>query len=163
MAKKPGKSVAAKAERLREKIRHHEYCYYVLDAPEISDAEFDKLMRRLQELEAARPELVTPDSPTQRVGGQPREGFLTVRHRRPLMSLENAMNLDELREFDRRARAQRPQEIDYVCEHKFDGFAFRWSMRTVPTPRGDAGRRQPGKRNPQRQNHPLAALRSRAR
>ena len=98
MAKKSGKSVAAEMEKLREKIRHHENRYYVLDDPEISDAEFDKLMRRLQELEAAHPALITRDSPTQRVGGQPREGFVTVRHRRPLMSLENAMSLEELRE-----------------------------------------------------------------
>ncbi|HSC77174.1 MAG TPA: NAD-dependent DNA ligase LigA [Candidatus Acidoferrales bacterium] len=125
MAKKVGKSVAAEAEKLREKIRRHENRYYVLDDPEISDAEFDKLMRRLQELEATHPELVAPDSPTQRVGGQPREGFLTVRHRRPLMSLENAMSLDELREFDRRARElSGRKEIDYVCEHKFDGFSI---------------------------------------
>jgi len=125
MAKKSGKSVAAEFERLREKIRHHEYRYYVLDDPEISDAEFDKLMRRLQELEAGHPELVTPDSPTQRVGGRPREGFVKVRHRRPMMSLENAMDLDELREFDRRAREGTGREtIDYVCEHKLDGFSI---------------------------------------
>src|SRR3990172_5974664 len=96
---------AQEIKKLREKIRHHEYCYYVLDAPKTSDAEFDRLMEKLQKLEAAHPELVTPDSPTQRVGGQPREGFVKVRHRRPMMSLENAMDLDELREFDRRARA----------------------------------------------------------
>ena len=125
MAKKSGKSVAAEVEKLREKIRRHEYRYYVLDDPEISDADFDKLVRRLQEFEAAHPELVTPDSPTQRVGGQPREGFVTVRHRRPLMSLENAMSFDELREFDRRARElSGRKEIDYVCEHKFDGFSI---------------------------------------
>ncbi len=125
MAKKSGKSVAAEVEKLREKIRRHEYRYYVLDDPEISDAEFDKVMRRLQELEAAHPDLVAPDSPTQRVGGQPREGFVTVRHRRPLMSLENAMSFDELREFDRRARElSGRKEIDYVCEHKFDGFSI---------------------------------------
>ncbi|HXE76295.1 MAG TPA: NAD-dependent DNA ligase LigA [Candidatus Xenobia bacterium] len=125
MATQTGKSVAAEVEKLRDKIRHHEYQYYVLDEPEISDAEFDKLMRRLQALEAAHPELITPDSPTQRVGGQPREGFVTVRHRRPLMSLENAMSLDELREFDRRVRdLSGRREIDYVCEHKFDGFSI---------------------------------------
>ncbi len=125
MAKKAGKTVAAEVEKLREKIRHHEYRYYVLDDPQIADVEFDKLLRRLQELEAEHPELVTPDSPTQRVGGQPREGFVTVRHRRPVMSLENAMSFDELREFDRRARElSGRKEIDYVCEHKFDGFSI---------------------------------------
>ncbi|MGH9813965.1 MAG: NAD-dependent DNA ligase LigA, partial [Candidatus Acidiferrales bacterium] len=125
MAKKSGKSAAAEIEKLREKIRHHEYRYYVLDDPVISDTEFDKLMRRLQELEAVHPDLVTPDSPTQRVGGQPREGFVKVRHRRPMMSLENAMDLDELREFDRRVRDGTGREsIDYVCEHKLDGFSI---------------------------------------
>jgi DNA ligase (NAD+) len=125
MAKRSGKSAAAEIENLREKIRRHEYRYYVLDDPEISDAEFDRLMRRLQELEAAHPELVTPDSPTQRVGGQPREGFVKVRHRRPMMSLENAMSFEELTEFDRRVREGTGREtIDYVCEHKLDGFSI---------------------------------------
>ncbi|MCI0404340.1 MAG: NAD-dependent DNA ligase LigA [Acidobacteria bacterium] len=125
MAKKSGKSAAAEIEKLREKIRHHEHQYYVLDDPEISDAEFDKLMRCLQELEAEHHDLITADSPTQRVGGQPREGFVTVRHRRPMMSLENAMDLDELRQFDRRVREGTGREtIDYACEHKLDGFSI---------------------------------------
>lgn len=112
-------------QKLRQKIRHHEHSYYVLDEPEISDAEFDGLLRRLQELEAAHPELITPDSPTQRVGGQPREGFVKVRHRRPLLSLDNAYTFDELREFDRRVREGSGRErVDYVCEHKFDGFSI---------------------------------------
>ncbi|MFQ5662594.1 MAG: NAD-dependent DNA ligase LigA [Terriglobia bacterium] len=118
-------TAAQQIEKLREKLRYHEYRYYVLDAPEISDAEFDRLMRRLQELEAAHPELVTPDSPTQRVGGQPRAGFVKVRHRRPLLSLDNAYSFDELREFDRRVREGTGRTaLDYVCEHKFDGFSI---------------------------------------
>ncbi len=110
---------------LREKIRYHEYRYYVLNEPEISDAEFDRLVRRLQELEAAHPELITPDSPTQRVGGAPREGFETVRHRRPMLSLDNANSYEELREFDRRVRELAGRSrIEYVAEHKFDGLSL---------------------------------------
>ncbi len=117
--------VAREIEALREKIRYHEYRYYVLDEPEISDAEFDRLMARLRELEAAHPELVTPDSPTQRVGGAPREGFETVRHRRPMLSLDNANSYEELREFDRRVRELSGRtRIEYVAEHKFDGLSL---------------------------------------
>ena len=81
-----------KIEALREKIRHHEYLYYVLDQPVISDAEYDRLMRDLQRLEAAHPELSTDNSPTQRVGGKAREGFLKVTHSSPMLSLDNALN-----------------------------------------------------------------------
>ncbi len=119
------KSPAKEIEPLREEIRRHEYLYYVLDQPEISDAKFDKLMNRLKELEAARPELVTLDSPTQRVGGAPREGFQTVRHARAMLSLDNAYSYEELGEFDRRVRELAGRErVDYVCEHKFDGLSI---------------------------------------
>src|SRR6202035_3357536 len=91
-------------EDLRNGLRRHEHLYYVLDQPEISDAEYDVMIRRLQELEAQHPELVTADSPTQRVGGKPREGFVKVPHSSPMLSLDNALNEDELREFDRRVR-----------------------------------------------------------
>src|SRR5579864_2034023 len=91
-------------ERLREKLRHHEHLYYVADAPEITDAEYDALMRQLQALEEQHPELVTPDSPSRRVGGKPREGFVKVRHSVPMLSLDNALNEKELRDFDRRVR-----------------------------------------------------------
>src|SRR6185436_9087733 len=77
-------------ERLREEIRHHEYRYYVLDDPEITDAQFDQLMNQLKRNEAEHPELITPDSPTQRVGGKPREGFVKVPHTVPMLSLDNA-------------------------------------------------------------------------
>src|SRR5690348_8069050 len=87
MAKTPNSALRKEAEELREKIRRHEYLYYVEDAPEISDAAFDRLMNRLKEIEAGHPELATPDSPTTRVGGTPREGFTTVRHARPMLSL----------------------------------------------------------------------------
>ena len=119
------KAVAKEAEELRGKIRHHEYCYYVLDEPEISDAAFDRLVNRLKGIEAAHPELVTPDSPTQRVGGAPREGFQTVRHKRAMLSLDNAYSFEELGEFDRRVRELAGRDrIDYVAEHKFDGLSI---------------------------------------
>src|SRR3977135_673576 len=94
--------IEKKIEALREKIRHHEYRYYVLDDPEISDANFDKLMNELKRLEAEHPELVTPDSPTQRVGGKPREGFVKAKHSSPMLSLDNAYNEEELRDWERR-------------------------------------------------------------
>ena len=116
---------AAEIERLRDEIRRHEYLYYVEDDPKISDAAFDRLMSRLKELEAAHPGLVTPDSPTQRVGGQPREGLQPVRHQSPMISLDNCFSLEELRAFDRRVRQGAGREtIDYVAEHKFDGFSL---------------------------------------
>ena len=113
------------AEKLREQIREHEYLYYVEDQPKVSDAEFDRLMERLKKLEAEHPELVTPDSPTQRVGGAPREGFQTVRHARPMMSLDNAFSYEALRDFDRRVKELAGREkVDYVVEHKFDGLSI---------------------------------------
>ncbi|PYU34848.1 MAG: DNA ligase (NAD(+)) LigA [Acidobacteria bacterium] len=118
-------AVRAKIEKLRKTIREHEYRYYVLDDPKISDAEFDKLMNQLKALEAKYPDLVTPDSPTQRVGGSPREGFQTVRHKRPMLSLDNAFSYDELREFDRRVRELAGRDrVEYVAEHKFDGLSM---------------------------------------
>jgi DNA ligase (NAD+) len=106
-------------------LRRHEYLYYVLDAPEISDAEYDSLMRRLQALEAQHPELITPDSPTQRVGGKPREGFVKVRHSSPMLSLDNALNEAELRDFDRRVSDLLGGEAYcYVAELKIDGLSM---------------------------------------
>ena len=119
------KDIARQIDRLREEIRRHEYLYYVLDQPEISDAEFDELMRRLRELEARYPEYVTPDSPTQRVGGKPREGFVKVRHSSPMLSLDNALNEGELRDFDRRVRELLGGEAcRYVAELKLDGLSL---------------------------------------
>jgi DNA ligase (NAD+) len=112
-------------ERLREEIRRHEYLYYVSDDPEISDAAFDRLMLRLRELEDKNPELLTPDSPTQRVGGAPREGFQSVPHKTPMVSLDNVFSFEELGEFDRRVRELTGREkVDYVAEHKFDGLSL---------------------------------------
>src|SRR5580658_1176461 len=125
MAKAAPASVKKEIEALREKLRHHEYRYYVLDDPEISDAAYDKLMERLKGLEAAHPELITPDSPTVRVGGAPRDGFQTVRHARAMLSLDNAFSYDGLRDFDRRVRELTGREkVDYVTEHKFDGLSI---------------------------------------
>ncbi|HYA97272.1 MAG TPA: NAD-dependent DNA ligase LigA [Methylomirabilota bacterium] len=112
-------------EKLRGEIRRHEYLYYVRDDPEVSDAEFDRLVKRLGALEAEHPSLITPDSPTQRVGGAPREGVQTVRHARPMLSLDNAFSYDALRDFDRRARESSGRtEMEYVAEHKFDGLSI---------------------------------------
>src|SRR5580693_6972641 len=125
MAKAAPASVKKEIEALREKLRHHEYRYYVLDDPEISDAAYDKLMERLKGLEAAHPELVTPDSPTVRVGGAPRDGFQTVRHARAMLSLDNAFSYDGLRDWDRRVRQGIGREdIEYIAEHKFDGLSI---------------------------------------
>jgi DNA ligase (NAD+) len=119
------KDVEKKIEALREKIRHHEYLYYVVDNPEISDLEFDKLMRQLKDLEAEHPELVTADSPTQRVGGKPREGFVKVPHSSPMLSLDNTYSEEELRDWERRVHELSGRsEVDYVCELKLDGMSL---------------------------------------
>src|SRR3984893_13460159 len=118
-------SAADEAEKLRDEIRRHEHLYYVLDAPEITDAEYDALMRRLLEIETAHPELVAADSPTQRVGGKPREGFVKVPHSSPMLSLDNALNDGELREFDLRVRdLLREAPYEYVAELKMDGLSM---------------------------------------
>src|SRR5258706_14837038 len=114
-------AIQKKIEVLREKIRHHEYRYYVLDDPEISDADFDKLMNELKRLEAEHPELITSDSPTQRVGGKPREGFVNARHSSPMLSLDNAYSADELRDWELRrdeisGRPHREHTIFGDCE-----------------------------------------------
>src|SRR5436305_6336244 len=124
MASKP-KNILDELEALRDEIRRHEHLYYVLDAPEVLDAEFDQLMQQLKKIEAEHPELVTPDSPTQRVGGKPREGFVKVEHSRPMLSLDNALNEGELREFDRRVRELLGgDEFRYVVELKMDGLSM---------------------------------------
>ena len=119
------KKDAAEIEKLRDAIRHHEHAYYVMDDPEISDAAFDRLMNRLKELEAQHPDLITTDSPTLRVGGAPREGFVKVRHATPMVSLDNAFSIDTLTAFDRRVRETTGREkVDYIAEHKFDGLSL---------------------------------------
>lgn len=128
---------------LREQINYHNYRYYVLDNPEISDAEYDRLMRELQELEARFPELVTPDSPTQRVGAAPLEEFESYTHTIPMLSLDNAFDEGEVREFDTRLRKLLPSgaTVEYVAEPKFDGLAvevvYENGILTVGSTRGD--------------------------
>jgi DNA ligase (NAD+) len=124
MAKAATASIKKEIEELREKLRYHEYRYHVLDDPEISDAAYDKLLAKLKEFEGAHPGLVTPDSPTARVGASPRSGFQTFRHSRPMLSLDNAFSFDALRDFDRRVREGIGRgEIEYIAEHKFDGLS----------------------------------------
>ncbi|WP_019593992.1 NAD-dependent DNA ligase LigA [Thioalkalivibrio sp. ALM2T] len=127
-------SPKARIDALRRQIEHHNYRYYVLDDPEVSDAEFDALMRELEQLEVDHPELVTPDSPTQRVGATPAEGFATVRHRLPMLSLANGFEADAIRDFDRRVRERLAKQtgdpargegaVTYMAEPKLDGLAI---------------------------------------
>ena len=119
------KDIEKKIDALREEIRHHEYLYYVLDQPSISDQEFDRLIEQLKDLEAEHPALVTPDSPTQRVGGKPREGFVKVRHSSPMLSLDNTYSEEELRAWERRVHElSGRKDVDYVCELKLDGMSL---------------------------------------
>src|SRR6202163_2679552 len=118
-------AIQKKLEALREKIRHHEYRYYVLDDAEMSDANFDKLMNELKRLEAEHPELITPDSPTQRVGGKPREGFAKAKHSSPMLSLDNAYSEEELRDWERRVHELTGRiDLEYMCELKLDGMSL---------------------------------------
>jgi len=134
------KSDAAKQqiEALREDIRHHEHLYYVLDAPELTDAEYDARVNRLKALEADHPDLITPDSPTQRVGGKPREGFVKTPHSRPMLSLDNAYNEAELRAWDQRVRdaLRSTDQVRFVCELKLDGLSL--ALHYAPASDGSA-------------------------
>jgi DNA ligase (NAD+) len=118
------RSARARAERLREEIRRHDYLYYVLDRPEISDAQYDALVAELRRLEARYPDLVTPDSPTQRVAGGLRQGFATVRHHAPMLSLESTVDAEDVRRFDARLRREVGSDVQYVLEPKFDGLSI---------------------------------------
>src|SRR4051812_46720510 len=119
------KHPAGEVEKLRDELRYHEYQYYVLDDPKISDTEYDALMQKLQALEQQHPELITPDSPSRRVGGKPREGFIKVRHSSPMLSLDNALNEAGLRDFDRRVRdLLGGARHCYVAELKMDGLSM---------------------------------------
>jgi DNA ligase (NAD+) len=119
------RDAAAEIEALRAELRHHEELYYVYDNPEISDADYDALLARLQQLETEHPHLVTPDSPTQRVGGRPAEGFESYTHRRPMLSLDNSYNIEDLRAFDERCRKLADgRPFEYVAELKIDGLSI---------------------------------------
>jgi DNA ligase (NAD+) len=116
--------VKKRIDRLRGEIRRHDYRYYVLNQPEITDQQYDELFTELRKLEAEHPELVTPDSPTQRVSGRPLEGFATVRHAKPMLSVDNTYNAEELCAFDARVRkGLGTSDYDYVVELKIDGLA----------------------------------------
>jgi DNA ligase (NAD+) len=124
-------------EELRADLRHHEHLYYVLDAPKISDAEYDKRMNELKKLEAAHPELITTDSPTQRVGGKPAEGFAKAAHSRAMLSLDNAYNEEELRDWDRRVHELAGNlPVEYTAELKLDGLSV--ALRYEPVEDGSA-------------------------
>ena len=126
-----------KIESLREKIRHHEYLYYVQDNPAITDAEFDALMNELKRLEAEHPELITSDSPTQRVGGKPREGFMKAKHSSPMLSLDNAYSEEELRDWERRVHELSGRsDVEYMCELKLDGMSLALVYRDGRLERG---------------------------
>ena len=114
---------AARIAQLRDQLRHHEHLYYVLDAPEITDAQYDALMNELKQLEAASGQPIPADSPTQRVGGKPSERFAKIPHSRPMLSLDNAYNEQELREWESRLHSLLgPDEpIAFDCELKLDG------------------------------------------
>ncbi len=119
------KAIVREIEKLRDEIRRHDELYYVNDAPEISDRDYDLLIQKLQQLEEANPELITPDSPTQRVGGRPAEGFEKVVHTRQMLSLDNSYNIDELRAFDERCRKlAEGRPLEYVAELKIDGLSL---------------------------------------
>jgi DNA ligase (NAD+) len=132
------KSPEPQIEALREELRHHEHLYYVLDAPKISDAQYDELMNQLKALEAKHPDLITPDSPTQRVGGKPREGFVKTPHSRPMLSLDNAYNEADLRAWDQRVRDALPstEQVRYECELKLDGLSL--ALHYAPASDGSA-------------------------
>ncbi|HXJ38729.1 MAG TPA: NAD-dependent DNA ligase LigA, partial [Bryobacteraceae bacterium] len=121
----PGINPASQVDELHRLIRHHEHQYYVLDNPDVTDAEYDALVRQLQQLETEHPELLTPDSPTQRVGGKPREGFQKIAHSSAMLSLDNALDPEELRAFDVRVRELLAGEpYRYVAELKMDGLSM---------------------------------------
>jgi DNA ligase (NAD+) len=132
-AKHPHPNPAKRAEELRTELRRHEHLYYVLDSPEITDAEYDALMNELKHLEAAHPDLLTPDSPTQRVGGKPADGFQKVRHSRAMLSLDNTYNAEELADWDRRVHDLAGNlPVEYTAELKLDGLSAAIHYEAAP-------------------------------
>ncbi len=144
------KQARARAGELRREILTHEKKYYVDNDPQISDAEFDRLVRELRDIEARFPELVTPESPTQRVGEKPIDGFPSVTHRTPMLSIDNVYNEAELREFEERVRKLLPgRAIEYVAELKIDGLGISIRYRDGRYRPG----RHPRRRRPRRRRH----------
>ena len=143
--------IQQRVDQLREEINRHNYRYHALDAPEISDVQFDALMRQLRELEDQHPDLVTPESPTQRVGAPPAQGFAQVEHRLPMLSLANAFNPEELAAWYRRvSNLLGVDALDLVCELKIDGLAVSLMYRGRPA----GSRSHPRRRFPGRRRHP---------
>ena len=131
------KQAQKRIEELRDEIRKHEHLYYVLDAPKVSDADFDLLVRELMALEKEHPELITPDSPTQRVGGRPAAGFVKIPHSRPMLSLDNAYTEEELRDWERRVHElSGRKDIAYVNELKLDGMSMALTYKDGRLARG---------------------------
>jgi DNA ligase (NAD+) len=138
----PERNFIRKIEKLRQELRRHEHLYYVLDKPEISDADYDALMNELKKLEAAHPELVTPDSPTQRVGGKPAEGFKKAQHSRPMLSLDNSYNSEELADWDRRVHELAGGlPVEYTAELKLDGLSVALVYQPGTDPNSDGNAR----------------------
>jgi DNA ligase (NAD+) len=136
-ATSPLEEASRRIDGLRDELRHHEYQYHVLDSPEISDAEYDAKMRELRTLEGRHPELIMPDSPSQRVGGKPKEGFPKVEHSRPMLSLDNVNSEEELADWERRVRSVvGTAEVSFVCELKMDGVSL--ALQYEPGPSGTA-------------------------
>jgi DNA ligase (NAD+) len=134
--------IRKKVEELRTQIRRHDHLYYALNSPEITDAEYDKFFAELRKLEESHPELITPDSPTQRVSGKPLTSFKSVRHAIPMLSIDNTYSPDELRTFDERiARLLEGRNYGYVVELKIDGLAislrYEAGVLTTAATRGD--------------------------
>ena len=152
----PDSAPARRAEKLRSELRRHEHLYYVLDAPEITDAEYDALMNELKRIEAEHPELLTPDSPTQRVGGKPAEGFKKVRHSRPMLSLDNAYSSEELAAWDTRVRELAGSlPVEYVAELKLDGLSVALHYEAARRRRSAPGHRYHPRRRPNRRRRNL--------
>jgi DNA ligase (NAD+) len=131
-------STEQELQELRDQLRHHEYLYYVEDSPELTDAQYDALMNKLKSIEKEHPEVVTADSPSQRVGGKPKDGFVKMPHSRPMLSLDNSYNEDELRAWEQRVRDALPssETVRYVCELKLDGLSL--ALQYVPGAQGAA-------------------------
>ena len=157
-------AVARRAEELRHLIAEHDHRYYVLDAPTIADAEYDALFRELAAIESEHPELLAPDSPTQRVGGKAASAFETVTHRVPMLSLNNAFADAEAEAFDRRVReVLQAEQVRYACEPKFDGLAVSLLYEDGRLRRGRHARRRHERRERHRQPAHRAGHSPRAR
>ena len=163
MGNKAASATSKRIDELRDEIRRHNYLYHALDAPEIPDAEYDRLMRELEALESDHPDLVTPDSPTQRVGAEPISAFQTVEHRLPMLSLDNAFSEEEVSDFNRRIldrlELDADAQISFAAEPKLDGAAVSLLYEDGVLVRGGSGFQLTGTRLEDFQDEEGAALR----